>query len=197
MFKRASKVCRSLLGAHAAALSTSRAGLVQCKEPRQRGRQTLPLHPWPSCFTSASSFENEDGHMKVKRKPRNRGGTGELMLTGPRLCTEFMVRVLFRPHGHLEKEALLSHFVREERKAQLGEGTCPRLHNCCVEKPAFDAESENRFQPSNHSFCLPLTRHGTAETAFVSGHNFFGLSHPHDFMNPFHSYKEAEEQGLY
>lgn len=106
-------------------LLTSRGSLVWRKE-HGLGR----LHPWPSCFTSASSLESEAGNIYlVKEVKRRKGGSSRC----PGLDSVQGVHghcYLLKPHNNPEKNASLSHFIREERKARLGEGTGPSLHTC-------------------------------------------------------------------
>lgn len=72
---------------------------------------------------------------------------------------ELAVTVLCRPYKQPEKEVFSSNFIRVERKAQLSEGICRRLHNCSEEGPGLSIEL------SNHSFLLlpsspPQTQRG-------------------------------------
>lgn len=170
-FKRASKVGRGLSEpTQPVDLRTGAPGVME----RARTRPSASL---AEPFTSASSLENEHGNIyllkKVKRNSHRRKG-GSLNCRG--LGSVQAVQghcYLLKPHNNPEKNASLSHFIREERKARLGEGTGPRLHNCCGEAPGFDIEAENRFQSSNHpSLSLPLS---SPPWTLRPGRGFLGL----------------------
>lgn len=158
--------------------------LVQRKESGQGVRQTSPLHPWPHCSTSTSSLENEDGHTYLTENITTSlaGEMGKLILTGqhsgPSMCRELAVTVLFRSHKHVKKETLLFHFIRKETKAQLGESTCPRLHNLSAEARIWEnlrADPSLTTTPFHYLSPVPYSRHSDAKTAFMLGHNFLGL----------------------
>lgn len=197
MFKRASKVCRSLLGAHTAALLASGAGLVQCKEPRQRVRQNLPLHPWLSCFTSASSFENENGHIyltvKVKRKPCRRNGGANA--DWARLCRSLRSGCCLGLMAIWKRRRYYP--VLSGRKERLSLVKAFAQGYTTVVWRSQDLTSSLRTDSSLPTTPFAYLSPDTERPRLRLYQDTISSvsTHPHDFMNPFHSYKEAEEQG--